>query len=219
MYSIDFKFFLCFIKNLTFLFFLRSMKLVSFSPFSPKCILHSLPCHTILFAFQEFLSSENQDLQARLRQSEADKDDLLAEKGHLIGELAVLQRGAQSQVVDAPLEALPRDDVDGARRQAGILDDLGEFQRGDAGGLGELAEAMPGGVRDAAELSGGERGEIEEDEGEVGIGEQEVGGAEGLGGVVATQPVESGAFLGREGGGGLALLGGGDEGDAEGVAM
>jgi hypothetical protein len=31
-------------------------------------------------------------LQTRLRQSEADKDDLLAEKGHLIGELAVLQQ-------------------------------------------------------------------------------------------------------------------------------
>jgi len=83
----------------------------------------------------------------------------------------------------------------------------GEGEEGSVGGFGELAEPVPGGAGDAAKLAGGECGEIEEDDGEVAVAEQEVGGAEGLGGVVATQPEESGAFLGGEGGGVEAVAG------------
>jgi hypothetical protein len=86
--------------------------------------------------------------------------------------------------------------------EGGAGDERGgsEGEEGGVSGFGELAEAMPGGGGDAAELAGGECGEVEEDAGQVAIAEQEIGGAEGLSGVLAAQPEHAGAFLGGEGG-------------------
>ena len=133
------------------------------------------------------------------------------------------------------VEVVEGDGVSEGEAESGAGDERrgGEGEEGDVGGFGELAEAVPRGVRDAAELSGGQRGEIEEDEGEVAVAQQEIGGAEGLGGIAATKPEEAGAFLGGEGGGveavagvdqcqrgvGLVILGeqgGDDEGEAAG---
>lgn len=76
-------------------------------------------------------------------------------------------------------------------------------------------EARPMGGGDLAEFAFADEVEVEEDEGEISVVGEEVGGLEGLGDVVATDPEEASAFLGGVGSwveGILAI----DEGEGEG---
>jgi hypothetical protein len=78
--------------------------------------------------------------------------------------------------------------------EMGVGDDFrggGEGEEGGAGFFGEGAEAMPGAGGDALEFVEGVKLEVEEDEGEVAVAEEEVGGLDGLGGVVAADPEEA----------------------------
>lgn len=83
----------------------------------------------------------------------------------------------------------------------------GEGEQGAASVFRKLAEAVPGGGGDATELAGGQGGEIEEDEGQIPIAQQEIGGLEGLGGLAAAQPEKTLAFLRGERGGIEAVAG------------
>jgi len=70
-----------------------------------------------------------------------------------------------------------------------------EGEEGGAGLLGEIAEAIPRGGGNGAEL--GERGEleVEGEKGKVAIAEKEIGAAEGLLGGVTAEPEETRAGL------------------------
>ena len=105
---------------------------------------------------------------------------------------------------------VPEGELAGEREPQGGAGDEGsggEGEQGAAAGFRQLAEAVPGGGGDAAQLAGGEGGEIEQDEGQVAVAQQQVGGLHGLRGFAAAQPEQAGAFVGGEGGGIEAVAG------------
>lgn len=92
-----------------------------------------------------------------------------------------------------------------------------EDEEGDAGLLGEVAEAVPGGGGDFAEFFERVELEIEDEEGEVAIVEKEVGAADGFIGIVTTDPEEAGAGGGAVRGGieGVAAIDEGERGSVQ----
>ena len=88
----------------------------------------------------------------------------------------------------------------------------GEGEKGGAGAFGKGAEAIPRGGGDGAELVEGGEGAVEEDEGNIAVAQEEVGGLEGFLGVGGSEP-EEGAT--RMIGGGVEAVARIDEGEGE----
>ena len=88
----------------------------------------------------------------------------------------------------------------------------GEEEEGGAGLVGKVAKAVPGGGGNLAKFFERVELEIEDQKGEVAITEEKVGTAEGLFGMVATDPEEAGTGGGAVGSGveGIATV---DEGE------
>jgi hypothetical protein len=102
-----------------------------------------------------------------------------------LGEMGVEELGA------GEVEVVEGEGGGEGEAEVGVGDNFwggGEGEEGGTGFFGEGAEAVPGAGGDALEFAEGVELEVEEDEGEVAVAEEEVGGFDGLDGVVAADP-------------------------------
>ena len=98
-----------------------------------------------------------------------------------------------------PVEVVEGEGVFQGEAEVGVGDDFwggGEGEEGGAALFGEGAEAVPGAGGDAGEFGEGVELEVEDDEGEIAVAEEEVGGFDGFAGLTAAHPEDLLAELG-----------------------